>query len=414
MTIYVFLYNVVPIKSNLSQLKEDQDSTFILIGSDYCLQHLSDDNQKLFQEIHGIHRNFHQPDLNEVETILLNILERYDAKNIRLLTNEDSTQLTCATLREKYGIPGNNSEQVLPFVNKLVSKSKLAGKIRTPRFLSFDKTSFQDNPEAYLSSIIEYIGFPMFIKPIDLVSSIDTYHVPDVKTLRNVLNSIVGKSWDFEIDEFIEGDLFHCDVIIREHRIEFFMAGKYAWPLAKFSKGSPMGSLPINDSVLFAQLRAFSENALTCLGQFSSAFHLEVFKDHKSGEFIFLEAAARTPGALVPDMYKLIFNRHLEELHYHVQMYPDQELGIEQSETFAGWVTFPKVKGTLLEIKQPSISINNNLNHYVQSGEKMEQAVSLLDSSCSVVFWDDCYRKAEQTFEYLRHYQPLILNEAEG
>ncbi|WED43700.1 ATP-grasp domain-containing protein [Legionella cardiaca] len=414
MTVYVFLYNVVAIKSNLSHLKGDSDCQFILIGSEYCLNHLSDENKSLFNEIYRLNnRSFHQINSDEVELILLDILNRFNPQDIRLLSNEDSTQLVCALLREKYSIPGYQSSQVLPYVNKVVSKHKLARKVRIPHFISFDKNAYKSNNEAYLNTVVNKIGFPMFIKPIDLVSSIDTYHVTDMANLRKVLKIISQKSWDFEIDEFIEGDLYHCDAILRENTIEFFMAGKYAWPLAKFSKGSPMGSFPINDASLFSELKEFTDNVLNALGTFSSAFHIEVFKSKKSGELIFLEAAARTPGAGVPDMYKIIYGKHLEELHYQVQMHPERKLNVEHSETYAGWITFPKIKGTLVGIKQPNIPINNTLSSFVKMGDKLEQAVSLLDSSCSIVFWDECYHKAKETFEYLRFYEPLIVHETE-
>ncbi|MCW8449788.1 ATP-grasp domain-containing protein [Legionella quinlivanii] len=411
MTVNVFLYNVVPVKADLTALKNKADTPFILIGSHYCLSHLSAENKGLFDEIHPVHnRSFHQIHHQEVEHIVLSLIERYGAKNLRLLSNEDSTQLVCAQLREQYGIPGNSLAQVLPYVNKLVSKNKLQGQLRTPRFTPFEKKAYQTDAELYINEVIQSIGFPMFIKPVDLVSSIDTFHIPDEASLRAVFAKIVEKPWDFEIDEFIEGELFHCDVIVRNNRSEFFMAGQYAWPLARFSKGSPMGSIPVNDDSLLSRLKDFTERVLNALGRFSSAFHIEVFKHSQTGELIFLEAAARTPGAMVPDMYKMIMGRHLEELHYHVQLFPEQELTIEKPKTLAGWITFPKIEGTLSEIRKPELSVNYQFLSVVKNGDSMEQAASLLDSACSILFWDDCFHNISHTFEYLRYFNPLTIS----
>ena len=399
MILYIFLYNVVAIKSSLSNLVLSAPGKFILIGSDYCLQNLSEENRQVFDKTYPIQRNFHRVDSKEVEAILLNYLSDYGPENIRLLTNEDSTQLVCAELREKYGIPGTSTEQLLPYVNKVISKSKLEGKVRIPRYMSFDKKGYRKKPKVYLDGVIAKIGFPMFIKPVDLVSSIDTYYIDNATTLQTVLDTVLSRSWDFEIDEFIEGDLFHCDAIIHRGKMEFFMAGKYAWPLAKFSKGRPMGSIPVNEEGLLAQLKKISEDVFTCLGTFSSAFHLEVFKEKKSGELIFLEAAARTPGALVPNMYQIIFNMHLEALHYEVQMIvSDCNLKIEKTESHAAWVTFPKIDGNLAEIRKPKIAIKNTVVNFVQLGEEMKQAESLLDGSLSIVFWDKSYPKSRTDF----------------
>lgn len=408
MTIYVFLYNVVAIKATMENLACVDNNKFILIGSDYCLKQLSEKNKDFFDEIHLVSRNFHQIDLKEVEPILAELVKVHGSNNIRLLTNEDSTQIVCAQLREKYNIVGSNTAQVLPFVNKIISKNRLAGKVRTPRFISFNKLAYQSNPEKYLEQVITDIGFPMFIKPIDLVSSIGTHYIPDSNVLRTVMTEIAGEPWEFEIDEFIEGNLFHCDVVVRNNTIEFFMAAKYAYPLARFSKGSPMGSIPVNDQQLFSELKQFSLDALNCLGMFTSAFHLEVFQDKQSGELIFLEAAARTPGALVPEMYEIIFDQNLEELHYLVQMNSDCHLTIRKTSNQAGWITFPQTEGVLLNIKKPDISINNTITNFVKSGDELKQAKSLLDSSCSVVFWDKSFQKINEAFEFLKAYNPLI------
>ncbi len=37
MKIYIYVYNVVAIKANLSSLIYEEDSKFVLIGSDYCI-----------------------------------------------------------------------------------------------------------------------------------------------------------------------------------------------------------------------------------------------------------------------------------------------------------------------------------------------------------------------------------------
>ncbi|KTD52998.1 ATP-grasp domain-containing protein [Legionella quateirensis] len=411
MTVYLFLYNVVAIKATLSQIAYDADSQFILIGSEYCLDKLSETNKSFFHKTHQVTRNFHQIDFHEVETILLSYLKDHEAGSIRLLTNEDSTQLVCAQLREKYRIPGSTTEQVLPYVNKAVSKNKLLGHIKSPEFVLFDKQAYQENNERYIQSVIDQIGFPMFIKPVDLVSSIGTYYIPDELTFRKVLECIHQEPWTFEIDQFIDGDLFHCDAVVHDNDIEFFMAGRYANPLAKFSKGSPMGSIPVKDESLFEDLKAFSHSILKCLGMFSSAFHIEIFQDKKTGELIFLEAAARTPGALVPEMYEMMFDQNLEKLHYVAQMNSIRVLGIHPTPYHAGWITFPQIKGTLVDINKPQINIKNNTTYFVTSGETLKQANSLLDSSCSVVFWDESYQNIENTFEFLKHHQLLKFNE---
>lgn len=410
MTAYIFFYNVVAIKATLSEVSYDGDSQFILIASDYCIDKLSKANKCFFNHIHRVKRNFHQIDFYEAEMIVLDYLTLYKPHEIRLLTNEDSTQLVCAQLREKYNIPGIKQEQVWPYVDKVVSKNKLKGKISIPKFVLFNRLNYQSSSEQYINNLIQQIGFPMFIKPVDLVSSIGTYYVPDKKTLCDVLKYINQASWAFEIDQFIEGELFHCDVIVYDNEIKFFMAGQYANPLAKFSKGSPMGSIPVPQGIFFNKLKEFSMIVLHGLGIFSSAFHIEIFKDKDTGNLIFLEAAARTPGALVPEMYEIILNHHLEALHYSVQTSCLDTLQINPTDYQAGWITFPQIKGRLTDIIKPDIAINHDITYLVKIGEELNQANSLLDGSCNVIFWDKSYQNIEQTFELLKHHKLLTFS----
>ncbi|KTC84418.1 ATP-grasp domain-containing protein [Legionella drozanskii] len=413
MKVYIFIYNVVAIKATLSELTYDKDAQFILIGSDYCLENLSDKNRAFFHQTHCIKRNFHQVNLQEIETIIRDYLKHYEPHQIVLLSNEDSTQIACAKLREKYNIQGDTLNQVLPYVNKDISKSKLMGKVKVPQFTLFDKEAYQASPKAYQQELVEKLGFPMFIKPIDLVSSIGTYYIPDYSALESALARIHQEPWQFEIDEFIEGELFHCDLIVKNDEIKFFMAGKYANPLAEFSKGRPMGSIPVGDEDFLAKLKQFSQSVLSHLGSFSSAFHLEMFLEKKSGELVFLEAAARTPGALVPEMYEIIFNLHLENLHYLAKIGLEEIKAQPLSGYQAGWITYPRVEGEIGDIQLPDVNVQHQMMNYIKKGEQLKKAHSLLDSACSVVFWDHCYSAIENTFHQLKAHQPLLLKNAD-
>ncbi len=410
MKVYVFIYNVVAIKAKLSEVLDKKDSRFILIASDYCINNLSPENQQFFHEIHRIERNFHTPDITQIEPVINDLVAQYTAKALVLLTNEDSTQLSCALLRDKYNIGGNKIHDLIPYVKKNISKLKLEGIVKTPRFELFNKEKYDKNAEVYKTELIAEIGFPMFIKPIDLVSSIGTHLVNDEKTLSIILATIRQSAWDFEIDEYIDGELFHCDFIVVHQDIKFFSACRYANPLAQFSKGKPMGSIPINDTALFDALCTFSFSALKALGIFSSAFHVEVFKDNKTGELIFLEAAARTPGALVPEMYEISHGVHIEKLHFLTQIAPEKVPDRQAPFLYAGWITYPKTDGIIKNICFPTLRIHHKTITYLEKGAQSSQASSLLDSVCSVLFWDTSHQKLTKIFERLRHSNPVILN----
>lgn len=100
--VYIFLYNVIQIKSDFVKLKQAiGEGKFILIASEYCINALSPENRSCFDAVYNeIPRDFHQIDYDVVEKIVNRYVKEYGSENIRLMTNEDSTHLVCAELRE--------------------------------------------------------------------------------------------------------------------------------------------------------------------------------------------------------------------------------------------------------------------------------------------------------------------------
>lgn len=404
----IFLYNVIYIKCDFSKLRR-KNQKMILIGSAYCLNKLSPENRLCFDEIHQVSRDFHQIDLDEIELIILSYVNQYGAENIRLLTNEDSTHLACAYLREKYEIPGHQTEKLLPFVNKVVSKDRLGNAVRLPKYIHFDKKAYIKNKKAYLNFLEEHLGFPMFAKPIDLVSSVETHKISDLETLISVAERIMLHDYEFEIDEFIDGDLYHCDAILIDGRMDFFMIGKCSFPLSRFFDGKPVGSIPITDEEQFHELKNFCKKVFDALDCPSGAFHLEAFLDKKTGEFVFLEVAARTGGALITKVYERLFGINIEEINYSIQMGLIDNVIFSSKDLYAGFLNFPKIQGSVLDIIKPSLDIENDFIEFVTHGETLKQATNLLDISCSIIFWDTSYKKINDTFEFLKNYTPLLL-----
>ena len=406
--VYIFVYNVVNIKSDFCKLKSICNAhKFVLIASPYCLRHLNTTNRSSFDAIHQIPRDFHHVDYGNVKEIVKEYVQEYGAKNVRLLTNEDSTQISCAKIREFYKIPGNLLDDVLPFVNKMVSKKHLDNIVKMPKFLSFNKLEYTEKKEDYLKELVEKLEFPMFAKPIDLVSSIATYKINDFSQLRDVADKMLIAEHEFEVDEFIDGDLFHCDLILNDGSIKFFMIGQYAFHLAQFSKGFPMGSIPVTDQKTYNDLYDFTKKVIQKLKLKKGACHLEVFLEESSKQLVFLEIAARTPGALLPMSYEIQFGINIEEWHYLAQMDLFYNFGTTVADKFSGWITFPTIKGTVVDIEKPKIDIQHQFIELVAIGQILQQPENLLDASCSVVFWDKDIKNIQTTFEKLKVFSPI-------
>lgn len=407
MILYIFLYNVIYIKSDFSKISLPDKHKMVLIGSKYCLGELSFKNRCYFEAIHEVSRDFHQVDQQEIEEILLHYLQKYPPENIRFLTNEDSTQLICANLRKKYNIPGLSADILLPFVDKVVSKEQLDNVVKMPEFVKFDKNQYANNPENYLETIANKLGFPLFAKPVDLVSSVETHYIDDAPRLKVIADRMLNHAYDFEVDEFIDGELFHCDAMIIDGAIKFFMIGKCSFALSRFFEGKPVGSIPIIDQTLFYELRVFCEKVFDKLHCPSGAYHVEVFLTKQTKELVFLEIGARTGGALITKVYEKCFDMNVEEVHYSIQMGLIDDVKVSKKDIFAGFLNFPKIKGKVISLEKPILDIEHEFIPFVSPGDVLEQAENLLDISCSIIFWDTSYEKVEHTFEFLKNYHPL-------
>ncbi len=405
--IYIFLYNVIHVKCDISKIPSAKK--MILIASQYCLNKLSEKNRKCFNEIYEISRNFQSIDLNAVENIVKNYVKIYGASNIVLISNEDSTHLTCSYLREKYKIRGPLLNELLPFVNKVISKEKLENIVRIPKFSKFDKIEYLKDKDRYLNNLINMLNFPMFIKPIDLVSSIETHYIPNKDVLYNISDKLINIPYEFEIDEFIDGELFHCDAIIINGNLEFFMVGKCSYALARFFEGKPVGSIPIKDQKLFNDLKLFCQKVFKKLNCNAGVYHLEAFLEKGSKELVFLEIAARSGGALLTRVYEKAFGINIEEINILIQLGLINKLKIIDSKVFVGFLNFPNIEGQIVEIIKPHINIDHEFIEFSKIKDNLSTPKNLLDIACSVIFWSPSYSKVVNTFEYLRNFQPLVL-----
>lgn len=189
------------------------------------------------------------------------------------------------------------------------------------------------------------------------------------------------------------------------------MIGKCSFALSRFFDGKPVGSIPIIDKQQFDDLRSFCTKIFNKLDCPSGAYHLEAFLDRKTGEFIFLEVGARTGGALITKVYEKLFDLNIEEANYLIQMGLMDDVKIVDKDIYAGFLNFPKIKGSVVSIIKPVLDIDYDFIEFVKPTDALEQAQNLLDISCSIIFWDKSYQKIDEAFEFLKNYNPLRLTD---
>lgn len=313
----IFVYNIANVKFDTNKLYDPKKHRFILIANQERIANLAKHYRQSFAEIIAVDTI----DFSTLNTLLQKFLQQYPHSKIQLMTDDESCMLICAQLRDKYHLSGPSAKIILPFVDKIAMKDKLStSKIRQPKYLHFDYVSYKKNSTQYIEAVGNYLNYPLFLKPTSSYGSVNALKLKTENELMKALSDISKTNEDYEIDEFIDGDLYHCDGIVKDQNIVIFFANRYNTPCVNFTKGVPLGSLILLDNdPLKEKLRAFTQTCVSALDTPDGAFHLEAFVN-RAGEIIFLEIGARAPGALVIPTYDTMYGINLEEQHFRLQL----------------------------------------------------------------------------------------------
>ncbi len=131
----------------------------------------------------------------------------------------------------------------------------------------------------------------MFTKPVDSAGSFGTQKIFSTAELAKWAGQH-HKSTNFEIDEYIEGKLYHSDIIVKDDNINNVFISKYSVPNADFIEGKALGSYTLDrKSNQYKKLNAFTLKVLKSFAPLPSGlFHLEFF-EKDTGDLVFLEIA---------------------------------------------------------------------------------------------------------------------------
>jgi len=202
--------------------------------------------------------------------------------------------MLAAQLREALDLPGMRVEQALTFRDKERMKQVLdeAG-IRTPRH-----AGATTEPECRAAA--ERIGYPLIVKPVAGAGSADTYRVDVSSELERILPA-VRHVREVSVEEFIEGEEHTFDTISADGRILYENVSWYRPPplVGRSLEWVSPQTVCLRDPYAkeYQTGREMGQAVLRALGFETGFTHMEWFRT-ASGEAVFVEIAARPPGAL--------------------------------------------------------------------------------------------------------------------
>jgi hypothetical protein len=231
--------------------------------------------------------------------------------------------LPAAWLRERLGLPGPWTGDVLPFRDKALMKQRLrqAG-IEIARYAA--PRTAQD-----ARAFAARHGFPVVFKPRDGSNSTGLAIVRDEGELAGYLARAYanGPRDDLLSEAFIAGRMCHVDGLVHDNRVVVAWPSQYQYSLATFGAdpGARVDLTLDSDDPLTGRLLSLTERVLSALRPATGgrmpghAFHAEIF--HTTDDRLVLsEVACRPAGAKVPDVMELLFGLNLHEYSIRSQV----------------------------------------------------------------------------------------------
>ncbi|MBA4118793.1 MAG: hypothetical protein C0514_07875 [Candidatus Puniceispirillum sp.] len=328
-------------------------------------------------------------DFESIEAIVDAQVSAHPFEELVLLTCDEDFMLSVARLREKYGVVGDGVEVVTRFTHKDQMKDYLRARapaVDLPRFELFDAKTFKRVNGHYLAHIEDYLHFPVFVKPINQCATNNAAKLTSQEELRSWCTSHIRDKTIYEFDEFIDGELYHCDTVKVDGRIASVFVSRYNKPCFDFMAGNMRASILLPfDSHDYEILRAFNDEVLKGLDTPDNAVtHLEVFRT-KEGRTIFLEIGLRPPGANIPKMYTKCLGVNIQEAHFLMQLHQKPETQVKQ-EYFGAMCDFPIMGGVVdAHNPLPALESQTELTWFIEPGQKVHASRNVVERSCMLM-----------------------------
>lgn len=268
----------------------------------------------------------------EQENDLKSILNLIEGRSFdRIISLSEYELVLAAQLRERIGCFGKSVTDTLLVRDKVKMKSAVASAgVRVPQFLEISE--FIDNP------IQTNWRGKTVVKPKSGASSENVSIFNSTYEARKYIQSIENFNFsDYQIEEFITGDILHVDGLVEGGKIKVVLPSRYIGNCEQYLKGKPLGSVQIPNN---EEINRITESALTAVKITDGAFHLELISSPTG--LVFLEIANRVGGADVVKTFELATGVHLPSEELKIYIEGRSSLGAQTHRRgYFGWFVFP-------------------------------------------------------------------------
>lgn len=215
-----------------------------------------------------------------------------------------------ADIGNQLGINAVSPERAKIFRNKAAMKEMArAGGISTPEYQILSS-------EGQIGEMLNKHN-RVVIKPISGAGSVDTHFVDRVSQLE----SIKGVTYDgkFEVEQYIEGPMYHIDALVRNGEVLILEAGKYLTKVALHMHPGLHASVYSLDEERRTKILSYFSDVMNAFDISDGVVHLEVF-EQENGELMFCEIALRPGGGGIAQCLEEKYGINVMEEHLLAQL----------------------------------------------------------------------------------------------
>ncbi len=333
------------------------------------------------------------PDIPTFKNTISKLVEEkkntYGAENIILYHDIETEIEMFDKIIDETGIRGLDSKHGEVFRNKHLMKEVLDSKcIRVPFFGKVDPEILKGDIDNAYVLCRDKFGSCFIIKPVFGVGGEGAFKISNQDEFNTFFEYYQKHSQiEFDIEEFIDGDLYHCDFLVSNGNVKLkYCMKNTCTPLDNIRNRKNRGDILLDiHSKEYKDTLEFAEKALYALNPVNGATHMELFKS-KTGEYVFLECANRPAGFFTSNVVERKFGINLYNSHFYLMT--DQELDeiVVRENINAGFIAVPiKKKGILKAIDIPKLESIKEVQNLKKIGENLKETTSL-NSVLTVLF----------------------------
>ncbi|MGC2971765.1 ATP-grasp domain-containing protein [Paraburkholderia aspalathi] len=395
----------------LETIKRQRDLRMVVLVDDSLKDKIPDAVRSCLDEVYVVNakkRLTFWPVFSDEELMHAVDVEKtaYPERNIALICCDELNVDVAGRVRRRAGLRGPYSDELARFRDKRIMKEILREhNLRVPKFLSFDADEYLKANVSY-RDIVGALGSPFVIKPVDAAGSIGfkiiaTEHDLSAYCLERTFES------ELEVEEFIDGDLFHVDTLVRDGQAIFHAVNEYAYPIDTYARGQMMGSMNVPASeAVYRPMVELATSALRALGATNLSSHMEIF--WSNNEAIFLEVAARPPGGLICRSHEMARGVNYVDYDLLIQAGIDFPVPTDRGGNVF-WAYFPRKTGIVEELATPDLESAFEIEWRVSKGEVSTYSPHVFDASAAVVASNSNFSVLKKDFEFLKKTELVIV-----